>query len=153
MHQEFGGGGEEDMGGYGYEPMGEDAGFQFDLEGEEDEVVVKGSQSLKKERRKREVEERDEEEGEGRVSEGPLAVFDDARTVAATQTQTQTQTQSLGADEEDAVVETKWSKNTVKALGVLRQELDPEDEGFKMEFSAVADKVSRRPFARSGCGS
>lgn len=97
------------------------------------------------------------------ASGGPLAVFDDARsgTHVASQTQTQTQTQqtqqtptqltqSLGEEEEEAVLDGgsvrpgKWSRNTLKALGVLRSELRGEEEGRQMEFGRVAEKVRWR---------
>lgn len=148
----------------GYEPdnvgRGDDT-FQFeDMEmidglGEGGEENVKaGSQSQRKRQKLR--AEPDEEEDEAKLieSKGPLAVFDDTTSTTQTQQQTQTLSQSLGEDDEELVADGgllpgKWSKNTFKAVGVLRKELggDKEEaEGKKVVFAELAEGVSSDVF-------
>lgn len=103
--------------------------------------------------------EDDEEEDEtaGRVvSKGPLAVFDTASATARTsstsasqaQQQTSTQSHSLDADEEEDALaasshfgaDDKVSRNTVKALGVLRDEFQGET-GRRTTFQKLGQDV------------
>lgn len=91
------------------------------------------------------------------ISKGPLAVFDDPRSLSGatqqTQTQTQTIAQSMGEEEEDGVLANgtnaadkswkggKWSKNTVKAAVVLRNELIGEEVGEEVEAEGEKKEV------------
>jgi cohesin complex subunit SCC1 len=175
----FGGGGDDDLGGFehAHEMDMDDGGFQFDLglEGNEEvgeigvrEKTPKASQASQARKKQKVAEEEGEEESVvgyldeeavGGVSGGPLAVFDvvgGGGATTASQAQTQAQTQSLGATEEDdqsGPTRTKWSKNTVKALGVLKEELGGADENKSMEFGKVAEKVSFFRFFSSSLGS
>lgn len=154
---------------------GEEGGFQFDLGEEEEVVTNKKNKKQKVDHVKNGDEEDgkssrynthgaslDYEEGVTQ-SKGPLAIFDFTSTstnnYAQSSTQ-QTQTQrgggeSLGETEEEQVLnpeggakgwkEGKWSKNTCKALEVLRTELEvvEEEEVVKeMKFEVVAEQVS-----------
>lgn len=94
------------------------------------------------------------------TSAGPLAIFDDASGAGMYNTQTTQETQSysgsmsqvresLGETEEEAILanatqaaqdDKKWSKNTVKALGVLRNEFSNNDDE-EIVFEKVANKV------------
>ncbi|KAG5645195.1 hypothetical protein DXG03_006713 [Asterophora parasitica] len=76
----------------------------------------------------------------------PIAMFD----MRPTQTQTQTQTQEKevsAADHEGK----GYSKNTIKAVGMIRKELQPvagqEDEDRSLSFRKLSDKASRRAAA------
>ena len=90
-------------------------------------------------------------------SNGPLAVFDDPTSgfVAGSQSQSQsqavagTQRESLGETEEDNVLGGNeverignWSKNTVKAINVLKSELKDDEP---MVFATVAKEVRSFP--------
>jgi hypothetical protein len=103
------------------------------------------------------------------TSDGPLAIFDDASGggMYASQSQQPTQSQqqsqressdgaireSLGETEEEAILananmtqlfkdDKKLSKNTVKALGVLRNEFSTSEQVSEVVFEKVAEKVS-----------
>lgn len=102
----------------------------------------------------------DEEDAEVNVSIGPLAVFDLGATgpdaTQASQSQAAaTQSQSMGATEEDELENEgtegtpkfKWSKNTVKAIEILKDELELSQEEQDaervkaLEFDKVAEQV------------
>ncbi|KAK4058215.1 sister chromatid cohesion protein 1 [Microbotryomycetes sp. JL221] len=108
------------------------------------------------------------------VSQGPLVVFDGAYVGLAGVAQSvsheqQTATQSLAATEEEEVIngitggagKIKWSKNTIKAIEVLRDELQPDEDDDQipaprkrsqktkhtkpktMQFDQVAEQATR----------
>ncbi|KAK7035505.1 sister chromatid cohesion protein 1 [Paramarasmius palmivorus] len=89
----------------------------------------------------------DFDEGEGSYADAscPIAVFD-------SRPMTQTQTQTQGAIEEEPVdTEGKgYSRNTIKALSIIRRELRPtegESEEKVLSFQRFATKASRRAAA------
>lgn len=99
----------------------------------------------------------DEDALGGGVSGGPLAVFDGAMSSKGQVSTTQhTQSQSLAATEEDDLLLAgstaaaggastwKWSKNTVKAIEVLRQELNPAHQEDDDAAAERAKSVSPR---------
>ena len=67
----------------------------------------------------------------------PIALFDDQTVASQSQSQSQT---SEGSDDEKG-----YSKNTVKALAVIRRELQPNavepEEDKYMSFNNMAQKV------------
>lgn len=166
-HNDFGGGGDESFeagGGMGVDAFGDQEGlgghdeFQFDVPDVEVDVEErKAAEREKDAKRRKMIEEHDlavdddvvggadVEEPVQSESVGALAVFDQAGSGSATQTQTQTQTQS-GVDEDEDIerAKGKWSKNTMKAVGVLRGEI--KGEGQSVEFEKVAGKVRPLPF-------
>ncbi|TFK44627.1 Rec8 like protein-domain-containing protein [Crucibulum laeve] len=88
------------------------------------------------------------EDGEDNYADAtcPIALFD----LRPSQSQTQTQATDREADTVDT--EGKgYSKNTVKALGLIRKELQPtvdeEEEDKVLSFRKMADKASRRAAA------
>ncbi|KAM0749226.1 hypothetical protein T439DRAFT_348764 [Meredithblackwellia eburnea MCA 4105] len=164
FNQDFGGGGADDSfgmeGGAGFgDDLGGHDDFQFDLdEGEVGREEVEQERAAKRQKMIREHEaaidaagdevrdvEEEEEEGQGGFTDsvGALAVFDQQQ---ASATQTQTQTQVTGDDDEDGDrAKGAWSKNTMKAVGVLRSEV--KKEGQSVKFEKVAGKASRRAAA------
>ncbi|KAM0793026.1 hypothetical protein ACM66B_000517 [Microbotryomycetes sp. NB124-2] len=106
-----------------------------------------------------------DEDARAGVSEGPLAVFDGVSSFGgATQSgfgggEHNTATQSLAATEEDEVIngitggagKIKWSKNTIRAIDVLKDELTNDDDDQEvpaprkrtMQFDTVAEKATR----------
>ncbi|SCZ90882.1 BZ3500_MvSof-1268-A1-R1_Chr1-3g02345 [Microbotryum saponariae] len=153
---EFGGG--EDQGGMDlameFDTSRDD--FRFDLD---DNAAAPAKDSNRtpraSPRKKQRVEEGEsaldlaDEDRTGSLSKGPLAVFDNAST-GPVSAPTATQSQSLGATEEEEMLaangKTKWSKNTVKAITVLNDELQGDDEAT-LEFSHVAQQVTKKAAA------
>ncbi|RDB16687.1 Cohesin subunit rad21 [Hypsizygus marmoreus] len=74
----------------------------------------------------------------------PIAMFD----LRPSQTQTQTQTTEVATGDQEG---REYSKNTLKAIGIVRKELQPvageEDQDKVLSFAKMADKASRRAAA------
>lgn len=161
FNNDFGGGDETfgaDAGMQVDDAFGEDLGghddFQFDIPDADPaaEERAKGSKANAERLR----EEHDRRVGRGAVddnglentqnatSEGPLAVFDQASVTATQQSQSQAHTQ---ADEDEDAERAKgnWSKNTMKAVTVLRDAV--KDEGESVTFDNVAKGVRLAPLS------
>lgn len=129
---DFGNGGGEQGGEFDY---GDDQGYipdqaHFEIVEMDDVAADAVAPITASQKKKGKAVERDDFSiGGGGDSTGLLAVFDSSSSMAFSATQqTQTQTQSLGAEEEETGKEGAWSKNTFKALGVLRSQLVEKDE-------------------------
>ena len=149
LNNDFGGGGDEsfEQGGPGLEDqdmggMGDDP-YQFDLDdneygaddGEEKDQADEDAKTVKRHKQADLKRERDDLF----VTTGLLAVFDQAGSTTATQTQ-QTQTQAGANDDDDDEDRERakgaWSKNTIKAVSVLKAQV--QREGDQVEFAKLA---------------
>ncbi|KAL8276170.1 hypothetical protein RQP46_011428 [Phenoliferia psychrophenolica] len=167
MNNDFGGGGGDD-----YNTGGEDGGmllddeagdnafgedmdmgghedFQFDIPNEEDEAlaVAQKAAAAKERLQAHNAAERLQDEF---VATGALAIFDQAGSSATqTQTQTQSNTQQGEGDDDDDRERAKgaWSKNTMKAVAVLRTELEAEDDFVEFKTLAKVEEASQRAVA------